>query len=66
MNVCIAISVFFYMQVHPDVQPYRTRVVPYYNDLCIIFGHAVADGRYSLSCFDVDFECEGRNKCIKH
>ncbi|KAK7268116.1 hypothetical protein RIF29_20803 [Crotalaria pallida] len=46
------------IKIHPDVQPYRTRVVTHYNDLCIIFGHAVADGRYSLSCFDVNFECE--------
>ena len=45
-----------YMQAHPDMVTYRTRVVPHYNELCIICGHAVADGRYSLSCFDVDFE----------
>ncbi|XP_019454805.1 PREDICTED: L10-interacting MYB domain-containing protein-like isoform X2 [Lupinus angustifolius] len=45
-------------KAHAHVQPYRTRVIPNYIDLCIIFGHAVADGRYSLSCFDVDFECE--------
>ncbi|XP_020233121.1 L10-interacting MYB domain-containing protein isoform X2 [Cajanus cajan] len=44
------------IKAHPDAQPLKTRIVPYYNDLCIIFGHAVADGRYSLSCFDVDFE----------
>ncbi|KAL2327331.1 hypothetical protein Fmac_020758 [Flemingia macrophylla] len=43
-------------EAHPDAHPFKARVVPYYNDLCIIFGHAVADGRYSLSCFDVDFE----------
>ncbi|KAF7818875.1 L10-interacting MYB domain-containing protein-like isoform X2 [Senna tora] len=45
-------------KAHPDVQAYRTKMVPYYNELCIICGHAVADGRYSLSCFDVDFENE--------
>ncbi|KAK7278757.1 hypothetical protein RJT34_23793 [Clitoria ternatea] len=43
---------------HPDARPFKTRAIPYYNNLCIIFGHAVADGRYSLSCFDVDFEYE--------
>lgn len=42
--------------------PYRTKVVPHYNELCIICGHAVADGRYSLSCFDIDFDNEGM-KC---
>lgn len=41
---------------------YRARVVPHYNELCIICGHAVADGRYSLSCFDIDFDNEGM-KC---
>lgn len=58
-----AISSLVYMQAHPDVQAYRTKVVPFYEELCIICGHTVADGRYSLSCFDVGFECEGRNKC---
>lgn len=52
------------MQAHPDAQPFKKRVIPYYDDLCIIYGHAVADGRYSLSCFDVDFEYEGGNKYL--
>ncbi|KAL1331813.1 L10-interacting MYB domain-containing protein isoform X1 [Arachis ipaensis] len=47
-----------YLKVHPDFQGFRKRVVPYYDDLCKIFGHSVADGRYSLSCFDVGFENE--------
>ncbi|XP_057436103.1 uncharacterized protein LOC130728606 [Lotus japonicus] len=47
-----------YIKDHPSARAFRTRVVPYYNDMCIIYGHAVADGRYSLSCFDVDFEYE--------
>lgn len=47
------------MQANPEMQPYRRRVVPYYNDLCIICVHAVADGRYNLSCFDLDMESEG-------
>ncbi|RDX88564.1 L10-interacting MYB domain-containing protein, partial [Mucuna pruriens] len=46
------------IKANPDAQSFKTRAIPYYNDLCIIFGHAVADGRYSLSCFDVDFEYE--------
>ncbi|KAK7345205.1 hypothetical protein VNO77_15782 [Canavalia gladiata] len=46
------------VKVYPDAQPFKTRVVPHYNDLCIIFGHTIADGRYSLSCFDVHFEYE--------
>ncbi|KAL9319328.1 hypothetical protein ACSQ67_015845 [Phaseolus vulgaris] len=46
------------IKLHPDAQPFKTRLIPNYNDLRIIFGHTVADGRYSLSCFDVDFEYE--------
>ncbi|XP_027934953.1 L10-interacting MYB domain-containing protein-like isoform X2 [Vigna unguiculata] len=46
------------IKLHPDAEPFKTRVIPNYNDLCIVFGHAVADGRYSLSCFDVDYEYE--------
>ncbi|KAK9290587.1 hypothetical protein L1049_008758 [Liquidambar formosana] len=48
-----------YTEAHPDTQPYRVKVVPYYNELSIICGHAIADGRYSLSCYDVDFNDEG-------
>lgn len=57
-------TVLFYLQLHPDAQPFKTRLIPNYNDLRIIFGHTVADGRYSLSCFDVDFEYEGTNALI--
>lgn len=52
----------FVMQAHPDAQVFRKKVAPCYNDLCIIYGHAVADGRYSLSCFDEGFEYEGKKK----
>ncbi|XP_004497637.1 uncharacterized protein [Cicer arietinum] len=47
-----------YIKVHPDAKAFKKKVVPCYNDLCIIYGHAVADGRYSLSCFDEGFEYE--------
>ncbi|XP_022766930.1 L10-interacting MYB domain-containing protein-like [Durio zibethinus] len=49
-------------QAHPDMQIYRTKAVQYYKELCMICGHTVADGRYSLSCFDVDFENEVDDK----
>lgn len=49
-----------YIKDHPDMHTYRTKVVPFYNELCMICGHAVADGRYSLSCFDVDYEDEAK------
>ncbi|XP_045830727.1 uncharacterized protein LOC123922026 [Trifolium pratense] len=47
-----------YIKAHPDAHVFRKKVAPCYNDLCIIYGHAVADGRYSLSCFDDGFEYE--------
>ncbi|XP_057468414.1 uncharacterized protein LOC130757641 [Actinidia eriantha] len=49
-----------YIKAHPDMQTYRAKVVPYYNKLCKICGHAVADGRYSLSSLDVDYENEAK------
>lgn len=47
-----------YIKTHPDAQVFRKKLFPCYNDLCIIYGHTVADGRYSLSCFDEGFEYE--------
>ncbi|RHN79394.1 putative Myb/SANT-like domain-containing protein [Medicago truncatula] len=47
-----------YIKAHPDAQVFRKKLFPCYNDLCIIYGHTVADGRYSLSCFDEGFEYE--------
>lgn len=44
------------MQVHPDVQVYRNKVLVNINDLCLIYAHTSADGRYSLSSHDVDFD----------
>ncbi|GKU91123.1 hypothetical protein SLEP1_g5040 [Rubroshorea leprosula] len=49
-----------YIKAHPKMLPYRARVLPYYEQWGIICGHYVADGRYSLSCFDVDFENEDK------
>ncbi|XP_043702372.1 L10-interacting MYB domain-containing protein-like [Telopea speciosissima] len=47
-----------YIKAHPDLRPYKTKIVPFYNDLCMIYGHSIADGRYSLSCHDVDIDFE--------
>jgi hypothetical protein len=62
LNLYNTIKMFLCMQAHPDAHVFRKKVAPCYNDLCIIYGHAVADGRYSLSCFDDGFEYEGKNK----
>ncbi|THG14186.1 hypothetical protein TEA_020279 [Camellia sinensis var. sinensis] len=43
-------------KVHPDARPYKTKAVLNFNDLCLIYGYASADGRYSRSSHDVDVE----------
>ncbi|XP_022636618.1 uncharacterized protein LOC106760000 isoform X2 [Vigna radiata var. radiata] len=42
-----------YLKSHPDTRCYRTKPVLNFDDLCVIYGNAVADGRYSLSSHDV-------------
>ncbi|KAF8395486.1 hypothetical protein HHK36_019432 [Tetracentron sinense] len=48
-----------YIKTHPDVQQYRTKTVPYYEDLCVIYG--TADGGYNHSGHNVDLD-EGKRK----
>ncbi|KAL3819096.1 hypothetical protein ACJIZ3_005001 [Penstemon smallii] len=45
-----------YIKIHPEDRSYRTKTVLNFNDLCLIYGYTVADGRYSLSSHDVDIE----------
>ncbi|PIA61208.1 hypothetical protein AQUCO_00300619v1 [Aquilegia coerulea] len=33
-----------YIKVHPEKRSYRTKVLPYYSDLCMIYGNVVVDG----------------------
>lgn len=44
------------LQAHPDAQFYRNRALINFNDLCLIYAHTTADGRYSLSSHDIDFD----------
>ena len=44
------------MQVHPEAQFYRNKALMNFNDLCLIYAHTTADGRYSLSSRDIDFD----------
>ena len=46
------------MQVHPDARSYKTKAVLNFNDLCVIYGYTSADGRYSRSSHDFDFDDE--------
>ena len=43
-------------QGQPDAQVYRNRTLMNFNDLCLIYAYTQADGRYSRSSHDVDFE----------
>ncbi|KAK7351341.1 hypothetical protein VNO77_10715 [Canavalia gladiata] len=45
-----------YVKAHPDARCYRTKPVLNFDDLCVIYGYTVADGRYSLSSHDVRFD----------
>ena len=46
------------MQAHPDARSYKTKAVLNFNDLCLIYGYTTADGRYSRSSHDLDFDDE--------
>ncbi|KAL8521813.1 hypothetical protein ACS0TY_012106 [Phlomoides rotata] len=47
-----------YIKIHPEARPYRTKSLLNFDDLCLIYGYTVADGRYSRSSHDVDVEDE--------
>ncbi|KAI3956271.1 hypothetical protein MKW92_028094 [Papaver armeniacum] len=48
-----------YLKKHPDIRCYKTKPVLNYKDMCIIYGYTIADGRYSRSSHDVEFEDYG-------
>lgn len=33
------------LQAHPDARSFRIKTIPYYNDLCLIYGDAVSEPR---------------------
>ncbi|KAF6171154.1 hypothetical protein GIB67_035111 [Kingdonia uniflora] len=43
-----------YIKAHPDKRPYRTKVLSYYGDLCMIYGNEPHDGRYSNDNLEID------------
>lgn len=47
-----------YIKVHRDARSYKTKAVLNFNDLCLIYGYTTADGRYSRSSHDIDFDDE--------
>ncbi|XP_022159440.1 uncharacterized protein LOC111025861 isoform X3 [Momordica charantia] len=53
-----------FIRAHPDVQSYRNRSLINFNDLCLIYAHTTADGRYSISSNDLDFDDDMMGLCI--
>ncbi|XP_038897696.1 uncharacterized protein LOC120085651 isoform X1 [Benincasa hispida] len=47
-----------YIKAHPDARSYKTKAVLNFSDLCLIYGYTSADGRYSRSSHDIDFDDE--------
>ncbi|OWM86815.1 hypothetical protein CDL15_Pgr015851 [Punica granatum] len=45
-----------YIKAHPEARSYSTKSFMNFNDLCLIYGYTTADGRYSRSSHDVDFD----------
>ncbi|OVA18483.1 Myb/SANT-like domain [Macleaya cordata] len=41
-----------YLKEHPEARSYRTKTVPNYNSLCVIYGNSIGDGRYNNSGHD--------------
>ena len=43
---------FFYSQVNSDVRPYRVKTIPYYDDLCFIYGDRTSGKKGNHSILD--------------
>lgn len=43
-------SFFFFLnsQVKPDMRPYRVKAIPYYDDLCFLYGDKTSDEKGNL------------------
>ena len=55
---CWLVILLGWMQAHLDAQHYRNKPLMNFNDLCLIFAYTTADGRYSRSSHDIDFDDE--------
>ena len=50
--LCIPSLYSLYLQVHPDARSYRIKSIPYYSDLCKIYGNATAEKKGDCSILD--------------
>uniref|UniRef100_A0A9I9D9H2 L10-interacting MYB domain-containing protein n=1 Tax=Cucumis melo TaxID=3656 RepID=A0A9I9D9H2_CUCME len=53
-----------FIRAHPHIQSYRNRPLINFNNLCLIYAHTAADGRYSMSSHDLDFDDDIMGLCI--
>lgn len=44
------------MQAHPDARSYRTKITPFYADLCMIYGNSPLDGKITNLGHNEDLE----------
>ncbi|XP_010549970.1 PREDICTED: uncharacterized protein LOC104820967 isoform X2 [Tarenaya hassleriana] len=47
-----------YIKGQPDAAIYRGKSMPHFDDLCLIYAYTKADGRYSRSSHDLEFDDE--------
>ncbi|KAA8525104.1 hypothetical protein F0562_007032 [Nyssa sinensis] len=53
-----------YLKAHPEARSYRTKTLPNYNDLCVIYGNPSADGRHSCLGHNMDFNDTSGKKIV--
>ena len=56
MLLCIPSHYSLHLQVHPDARSYRIKSIPYYSDLCTIYGNATTEQKGDCSILDAVFE----------
>ncbi|XP_059643096.1 L10-interacting MYB domain-containing protein-like isoform X2 [Cornus florida] len=53
-----------YLKAHPEAQAYRTKTLPCYNDMSVIFRNSSADGGHSFSGHNLDFNDTSGKKIV--
>jgi hypothetical protein len=44
------------LQIHPDARAFRIKTIPYYSDLCLIYGDPTVEKKGKESNFDAVFD----------
>jgi hypothetical protein len=51
-----------YLQVHPDARSYRIKSIPYYSDLCMIYGNVTTEQKGDYSSLDATLKIKIKNQ----